>query len=103
MKKELSRNLTKYPEGQNDSTELLDHGSDEHLEGRVEHQEPNPDHSSDDHLEGVAEIQEHNLDPNLDEPLENGTEHKQEVEFESLELSVGIFSKRTSQRPETKK
>ena len=90
----IEHEFAKYPEGKNDTIELLDHGSDKHLEGRVEHQEPNLDHSSDDHLEDVVDTQEHNLDTNLDEPLENGAEPKQGVESENLELSVCIFSKR---------
>ena len=92
----------KHPEGKSDTIELLDHGSDEHREGRVEHQEHNLDHGSDDHLGGVVEIQEHNLDTNLDELLEKA-EPKQGVGLETLELSVCVFSKRSSQRPETKK
>ena len=59
----------KYPEGESDPIELLDHGSDEHLEDGVEHQE-------------------HNLDHNLDKPLEGGAEPKQGVELENL----GTFS-----------
>ena len=74
----------------------LKHSEDEvgPTEGRIEH-------DSDDHLEGVGETQEHNLDTNLEEPLEKA-EPKQGVGLETLKLSVCVFSKRSSQRPETK-
>ena len=73
----------------------MEHECVRYLEGGGEHQEPNLDHDSDDHLGDVVVIQEHHLATNLDGPLENGAESKQEVELETSELSVCIFSKGT--------
>ena len=72
----IEQDFGKYPEGRNETIELLDPGSVEHPEGRIEHQEHNLDHSSGD-------------------DLEDGAESKVGSRVENLETFCGIFSNRT--------